>query len=314
VLVKILDKTKPFVLSPLANITIPPYRRLCSELGADITISEMTFARSLIYRNTKSIKRTLRSISEKCYGIQLLTNNTSDFAGAVEKIEDEKLADFVELNLGCPKPKIVKANLGSALLKRENLTLLRDLIKIVSENFKIPLSLKIRLGYNEETYVDVLRIAEEFNVSFVTLHARLATDSYEVKAKKDCWKKAIEAAPNVPIIANGDIRNRDEGMKFMHELGLSGIAIGRAARGNPSVFGKKQINSLSISDLYEKLIQYMKVSGYFMPLFVKTQSSDFVKRFRYATKLRRKIVTMNDLDKIVELTKEFLIHSEQCPF
>ncbi|MHA1971954.1 MAG: tRNA dihydrouridine synthase [Candidatus Hodarchaeales archaeon] len=304
-MVKILGKNKPFMLSPLANITIPPFRRICSELGADITVSEMTFARGLIYKDPKSVKRTLRAETEKCYGIQLLTNDTSDFSQACEIIEDEKLADFIDLNLGCPKAKIVNANLGSSLLKKENFKLLSEMIKLVNDNFTIPLSLKIRLGFHEETYLDILRLAEEFNVSFVTLHARLAIDTYEERVKRDRWSLAKETFPDLAIIANGDISTRDEGFEVIDTFGVDGVAIGRAARGFPHVFSNTSEN-ISISTLYLRLIKYMQQSDYYHPLFVKTHSSDFVRRFKYATKFRKKIFSMSDLDEIVQLTREFL--------
>ncbi|WP_455139449.1 tRNA-dihydrouridine synthase family protein [Candidatus Hodarchaeum mangrovi] len=299
----ILGLKNPFFLSPLANITIPPFRRLCAEIGADVTVSEMTFARGLILNQLKSLNRIQKSKHEKKFGIQLLTNNVKELIDSINIIEEQKLADFIELNLGCPKRKITNANLGAALLIPKNSRLLLNLLETGGSTTTIPFSIKMRLGFSEKTYLNILKHAEKNNIAFATLHARLAIDSYKIPINVANWNEAVQKI-TIPIIANGDIPNKEIGLKILENSKISGIAIGRAARGNPKVFNKNF--PLSLAAQYKILIQYMKDSNFFSPLYVKIQSNDFLKKFRYSSYLRNKITSMQNLEDIVSTTREAL--------
>ena len=290
------------VLSPLAGITIPPFRRLCAEFGA-ITVSEMTFARGLLYQDPKSMRRIERAEEEKKFGVQLLTNNPSDLGKTIEFLDTNKICDFVELNLGCPKPKITNAQLGADLLKRKNHSLLKDLFEIGSTTSDLPFSLKIRAGYANKVFSEVLKIAEKENIAFVTFHARLATDNYEVPVNNDYWREASEIT-TVPIIANGDVRSYNEAEGLLNQNSIAGVAIGRAARGNPQIFQKKPVNN--ILGVYDRLIAYMKGTSYFNLFNLRVQSADFIKHFRYAANARKEILTLDQPEAIIEKTRDLL--------
>jgi len=290
------------VLSPLAGITIPPFRRLCAEFGA-ITVSEMTFARGLLYQDPKSMRRIERAEEEKKFGVQLLTNNPSDLGKAIEFLDTNKICDFVELNLGCPKPKITNAQLGADLLKRKNHSLLRDLFEIGSTTSDLPFSLKIRVGYSNKVFSEVLKIAEKENIAFVTFHARLATDNYQIPVNNDYWREASKIT-NVPIIANGDICSYKEAKELLNQNFIAGVAIGRAARGNPQIFQKKP--KISILGAYDRLISYMKGTSYFNLFNLRLQSADFVKYFRYAANARKDILSLDSPEAIIKKTRDLL--------
>jgi len=290
------------VLSPLAGITIPPFRRLCAEFGA-ITVSEMTFARGLLYRDPKSMRRIERAETEKKFGVQLLTNNPSDLGKAIEFLDTNNICDFVELNLGCPKPKITNAQLGADLLKRKNHSLLRDLFEIGSTTSNLPFSLKIRAGFSDKVFSQVLKIAEKENIAFVTFHARLVSDNYQIPVNDDYWREASEIT-NIPIIANGDIRSYREADELLNQNYISGVAIGRAARGNPQIFQKRAVTN--ILDIYNRLIAYMRGTSYFNPFNLRVQSSDFIKHFRYAANARKELLALDQPEAIIEKTRDLL--------
>lgn len=301
--ISILGIRKPFVLSPLASITIPPFRRICAELGADITVSEMTFARGILYQHPKSLSRIKRSPQEKCFGIQLLTDNEKDLLETIEYIENNKLCDFIELNLGCPKAKITNAGLGSALLKKEKEKKLDSLLEIGGSVSNLPFTLKIRAGYEKKRFISVIKLAEHHNIAFITFHARLAIDNYAQAARKEYWEEA-KRETTIPIIVNGDIKNRAQGENIIEHMGVDGIAIGRAARGNPCIFSSGK--SFPMFEIYSHLIEYMKQSEYNTLSNIKIQSMDFLKRFRFAAKARQKLMMMRDPVKIINETIEFL--------
>jgi tRNA-dihydrouridine synthase B len=300
--VSVLGLKTSLILSPLAEITIPPFRRICAEFGA-LTISEMTYAKGIIYKDPKSLRRITRAETEEKYGIQLLTNSPIDLMSTIEIIESEKLSDFIELNLGCPKPKITNAKLGAALLRTKYHGLLKELMEVGSDSSKLPFTLKIRAGFDSITFNDILKIAEKTNVSFITLHARLATDTYKTPAKSDFWKQAVSSS-RVPIIANGDVKSYDHAHQIIEQYGVVGVAIGRSARGNPQIF-QKQARLLS-REVYDRLIQYMKNTEYFNLFNLRVQSADFMKHFPYAANARKNILSMNNLDEIIEYTREML--------
>ena len=299
-IIDILGHNKPLILSPLASITIPPFRSLYAELGADITVSEMTYARGIVEENSKSITRIQRSLNEKCYGIQLLTDDEDDLTKTIDYIERNKLCDFIELNLGCPKSKITNIGMGSALLKPENKKKLESLMIIGGFSSQLPFSLKIRAGYDTRNFVSVLKLADRHNIAFVTFHARLATENYSSPAQQKLWKEAKQKT-SLPIIANGDIQNQSQIASLYNQFDVDGVAIGRFARGNPQIFLKDI--EVQTDKIYDRLIEYMKESSYYTLSNVKIHSLDFLKRFHYAAKARQKIMKMKDLDKIVNETK-----------
>jgi tRNA-dihydrouridine synthase len=291
------------MLSPLASITIPPFRRICAELGADITVSEMTSARGILYKHPKSLSRIKRSSHEKCFGIQLLTNDEKDLLDTIEYLENNKLCDFIELNLGCSKAKITNVGSGSALLMKSNEKKLDSLLEIGGSVSKLPFTLKIRAGYEKKRFIPVIKLAEHHNIAFITFHARLATDNYAQSAQKKYWEET-KRETSIPLIANGDIRNRAQGETIIEQIGVDGVAIGRAARGNPCIFSRGK--SIPMTEIYSQLIDYMKQNEYFSLSNIKIQSMDFLKRFRFAAKVRQKLMMMRNPVKIINETFQIL--------
>ncbi len=305
--VSVLGLKNPLILSPLAEITIPPFRRICAEFGA-ITISEMTYAKGIIHGNPKSLRRITRSKIEENYGIQLLTNDPEDLTKTIELIEREKLSDFIELNLGCPKPKITKAGLGASLLTHKNRILLKELLEIGSSCTNLPFSIKIRAGFDNITFPEIIKIAESANISFITLHSRLAIDHYQVPAKWEYWKQAVKAT-SIPIVANGDINSYMQAIDIFNQFGVKGVAIGRSARGRPQIFQRSSM--MTSHDIYKRLILYMRNSEYFNLFNLRVQSADFLKHFRYAANSRKQILSMNDEEEIIDFTQELLLKLQE---
>ncbi|MHA2052333.1 MAG: tRNA-dihydrouridine synthase family protein [Candidatus Hodarchaeales archaeon] len=300
--VPLLGLKNPMILSPLADITIPPFRRICAEFGA-ITVSEMTFAKGLLNSDPKSVRRITRSSSEFLYGIQLLTNSLTDLKKTISLIQSKEICDFIELNVGCPKQKITDLNLGAGLLKYKNLPLLKKLVEEATSVAEIPFSLKIRAGFEKESFLQVFNIAEKANVSFITFHARLAKDTYQTSVRKEYWDQ-ITSDYAIPVIVNGDIHSYSDAQTLIKDYHIDGTAIGRAARGNPQIFASHP--KLPKWKVYELLISYMKGTTYFNLFNLRLQSSDFLKNFRYSATARKQLLKMKEPKKIIEYTREFL--------
>jgi tRNA-dihydrouridine synthase len=300
--VSVLGLKNPLILSPLAEITIPPFRRICAEFGA-VTVSEMTYVKGLLYNDPKSVRRISRAKTEKKFGIQLLTNCPSDLGKTVELIEKNHWADFIELNLGCPKPKITNADLGAKLLAPKFRKKLNELLEIGASSSKLPFSIKIRLGYEKKSFLEVINLAETANIAFITLHARLATENFLNPANWEFWREAVENS-SIPIIANGDIKSYDQATEIIADYGVKGAAIGRSARGNPQIFRKK--SKMSPLDVYDRLISYMRNSPYFNLFNLRVQSADFLKQFKFAAGARKQILTLSNTEEIIDYTRDKL--------
>lgn len=265
----------------------------------------MSYARGLLNRDPETLNKISRAKNEKVFGIQLLTNNEKDLTDAIQQIEKYKLSDFIDLNLGCSKTKITKFKLGAALLKPTNHDLLKNLIEIGGTTSTLPFSLKIRAGFETKTFPSVIKIAERYNISFITLHARLAVDTYAKEAQKSYWEEAVNES-SIPIVANGDIKNLSEAKNIIQTYNVISVAIGRAARINPQIFQ----NNFKIPPIavYNKLITYMKEEGCLKLQQVKIHSTGFLKEFSHASDARYEINRLNNAADIIELTRKYLLN------
>lgn len=236
-----LDLTTPVVLAPMAGITNAAFRLLCREQGAGLFVSEMVTARALVERNEETLRMIVPGEGESPRSVQLYATEPNDLARAVEMIGRENLADHIDLNFGCPVPKVTRKGGGAALPYKRRL--FSELVKAAVDNaakYKIPVTVKMRVGIdsNHETYLDAGMIAAKLGVAWVALHARTAEQFYEGKSD---WSKIANLVEHlkptgVPVLGNGDIWSGNDGLRMMKETGCAGVVVGRGCLGRPWLF------------------------------------------------------------------------------
>ncbi|HEX3680502.1 MAG TPA: tRNA dihydrouridine synthase DusB [Galbitalea sp.] len=233
-----LDLDVPVVLAPMAGITNTAFRRLCREYGAGLYVSEMITSRALVERTPESMRLIRHHESETTRSIQLYGVDPKTVAAAVMMLVAEDRADHIDLNFGCPVPKVTRKGGGAALPWKTDL--FRDIVEgAVKSAGDIPLTIKMRKGIDAEhlTYLEAGRIAEGAGVASIALHARTAAEFYSGTADWSAIEKLKNAVTSVPVLGNGDIWSADDALRMMRETGADGVVVGRGCLGRPWLFG-----------------------------------------------------------------------------
>lgn len=230
----------PVVLSPMAGITNWPFRVLCRKYGLDgLYVAEMITARALIAKNPKALRLCRFAPSEKPRSLQLYGVNPSIVEQAAQMIVDNDMADHVDLNFGCPVPKVTRRGGGSALPWKMDLLqeILHRVVRIC-EPAGIPVTAKFRVGidHEHETFLEAGHIAQEEGCAAVTLHARTTAEYYGGHSDWSRIGELVEAL-SIPVFGNGDIWGAHDALAMVRETGCAGVAIGRGCQGRPWIFG-----------------------------------------------------------------------------
>lgn len=233
-----IELDAPVVLAPMAGITNTAFRRLCREYGAGLYVSEMITTRALVERNATTMRLITHHESETPRSIQLYGVDPATTEAAVRLLVEEDRADHIDLNFGCPVPKVTRKGGGAALPWK--LGLFRDIVtRAARAAGDIPLTVKMRKGIDADhlTYLDAGRIAEDAGVAAVALHARTASEFYSGEADWSAIAALKEAVTSVPVLGNGDIWSADDAVRMMAETGCDGVVVGRGCLGRPWLFG-----------------------------------------------------------------------------
>ncbi|KJL39786.1 tRNA dihydrouridine synthase DusB [Microbacterium sp. BE35] len=233
-----IELDAPVVLAPMAGITNTAFRRLCREYGAGLYVSEMITTRALVERNATTMRLITHHESETPRSIQLYGVDPATTEAAVRLLVEEDRADHIDLNFGCPVPKVTRKGGGAALPWK--LGLFRDIVtRAARAAGDIPLTVKMRKGIDADhlTYLDAGRIAEDAGVAAVALHARTASEFYSGQADWSAIARLKEAVTGVPVLGNGDIWSADDAARMMDETGCDGVVVGRGCLGRPWLFG-----------------------------------------------------------------------------
>lgn len=224
----------PFVLAPMAGITDLPFRELCKEQGAGLLYTEMVSAKAISYRNRNTIPLMEISPGENPVALQIFGSEPELMAEVAKSIEDQPF-DILDINMGCPVPKVVNNGEGSALLK--NPELIRKIVSAVSRAIKKPVTVKMRAGFEGEDVdpVETAKIMEDSGAAAIAVHGRTRQQYYSGKADWDTIRK-IKEAVSVPVIGNGDVDSPKKAEAMLKETGCDAVMIGRAVRGNPWIF------------------------------------------------------------------------------
>ncbi|WP_190820342.1 tRNA dihydrouridine synthase DusB [Saccharopolyspora pogona] len=229
----------PVVLAPMAGITNVAFRRLCREYGAGLYVCEMITSRALVERHPKTLEMITFDADEHPRSMQLYGVDPVTMGKAVQMIVDENLADHVDMNFGCPVPKVTRKGGGSALPYKRRLY--ADIVSAAvraAEPAGIPVTVKFRIGIDDDhiTYLDAGRLAEENGAAAVALHGRTAAQRYSGTADWSAIARLKEHVRTIPVLGNGDIFSAGDALRMMAETGCDGVVVGRGCLGRPWLF------------------------------------------------------------------------------
>ncbi len=224
------------ILAPMAGVTDLPFRLLCKEQGAGLICTEMISAKAIHFKNKNTESLMEIDERERPVSLQLFGSDPDLMADIAAQIEHRNF-DILDINMGCPVPKVVNNGEGSALMK--NPRLIHEIIRKVSGAIKKPVTVKFRKGFTEDCVnaVEIARIAQDAGAAAVAVHGRTREQYYSGKADWDIIRQVKEAV-SIPVIGNGDVDSPEKAKQMQQETGCDGIMIGRAVRGNPWLFSR----------------------------------------------------------------------------
>ncbi len=310
-----IDQTtlkSPTVLAPMAGITDSSYRQLASSFGAGMVVSEMISAKALYYGDKKTIELTKIEDLECPTALQIFGSDPKIMGRAAAFLSKDPNVDFIDINMGCPAPKIVKNGDGSALMKKPKLAY--EVMRETVQASRVPVTVKFRLGWDEKSKnaAELIELAQTAGVSAITVHGRTREMYYSGKADWNQLKQLRELC-EIPFIANGDVFTPEDGKHLLEYTKADAIAIGRGAIGNPWIF--TQIDELfetgqyrvpDFDEVIDVMIKHLMMSveqkgerrGI---LEMRKPMAHYIKGMKGAKKVRDQMNRTTNLEELLEL-------------
>jgi tRNA-dihydrouridine synthase B len=251
-----LDFSKPlFALAPLAGFTDLPFRSVVKKFGADLTVSEMISSNALAFKSKRTFKMLEKNELETPYSIQIAGSDLKVVAQAVELLNEREGIDIIDLNCGCPAPKIVNNLQGSSLLT-DLPQMAKTIATIKKYSNKEYTSVKMRLGFNEKNHVTQAKLCEDNGADYIAVHGRTRAGKYKVAVDYDALKEVVEAV-DIPVLVNGDIDSPQKAKWVLEHTGAAGVMVGRGAVGRPWMFQlmKNHIDGIGSAEVTSSLVQ-----------------------------------------------------------
>jgi tRNA-dihydrouridine synthase B len=303
-----------YVLAPLAGFTDLPLRSVVKKFGADLTVSEMLSSNALAHGSQKTLHMLQKSPLEDPYSVQIAGADTEIVRQAVEILNEQEGIDIIDLNCGCPVPKVVGHGSGSSLLL--DLPLMGNIIKTIKDTSnKSMTSVKIRLGFEEKNHVDIAKIVEDSGADFLAVHGRTRAGKFKAPVDYDAIAE-IKKAVKIPVIANGDIDSYEKAKWVLEHTSADGVMIGRGAVGAPWIFHQLKTGSEDIAlslkheiimEHYDKMIEFYGAHGVAM---FRKHTHTYSKGYRGASALRNQVNTIVDIQEYRNVIDEFFKNSE----
>jgi len=305
-------------LAPMAGYTEPIFRGLCREYGAAFVVTELVSSEGLVRGSERTNRYLEYEEHERPIGMQLFGSDPRAMGEAASILSDLR-PDFIDINMGCPVPKVVTREAGAALLRDKRL--LSDLARAVVEGSRVPVTAKIRSGWDRDS-ADVERIGETLEragVAAVAIHARTRAEGFSGQAN---WGdiRRLKQAVSVPVIGNGDVRTAGLARRMLEETGCDGVLVGRGAVGNPWIFREtralletgREIPRPSRTEVVDLAIEHLRRSiarkGLPRGLFeMRKTLAAYVRGFPHAALLRPRLFAENDAHRVVELLEEYRV-------
>ncbi len=317
--IKELEFKNNVVLAPMAGICNSAYRTIIKDMGCGLIFAEMVSDKAITFKSKKTIDMLYMTDYERPIAQQIFGSDKESFVEAAKFIYENMKPDIIDINMGCPVPKVaVHAQAGSALLK--NPQKVEEIVKAVVESVPIPVTVKIRSGWDDKTInaVEIAKIIEKAGASAITVHPRTRAQGYSGKANWEIIKKVKEAV-KIPVIGNGDIKNCYDAKRMIEETNCDAVMIGRGVLGNPWLI-KECIDYLDNNKAPDKISvdEKIKMIKHHLDLLRKTKNDKlalleirshatwYLKGINNSSVLRTEICKASSIDQIIELVDKFV--------
>ena len=305
------------VMAPMAGISNSAYRRICKEMGCGLIYAEMVSDKAISYNNKKTIDMLYMQDEERPIAQQIFGCDVDSFVYAAKYIEEHMKPDIIDINMGCPVPKVaVRSQAGSALLK--NPEKIFDIVHSVVSAVKVPVTVKIRSGwdFNHINAVEVAKVIEKAGASAICVHPRTRSQGYSGKAD---WSiiKAVKEAVSIPVIGNGDIKKPEDVKRMLDETNCDAVMIGRGLLGNPwliknslNYMENKPLISISLNDRVDMCLKHLSYlnslkSEKIACMEIRNHISWYFKGIKGANELKNKVYQTSNIHDIISILNEF---------
>ena len=298
------------ILAPMAGITDLPFRVICKKFGPALVCTEMVSSKA-IFHNDANTKRLMKiEKKERPVSVQIFGSDEESMEVATKYVNE--IADIIDINMGCPAPKVVKNGDGSKLLL--DLENAEKIIQTVVKNAKVPVTLKFRKGWDNEHIVacELAKIAEKNGISAITIHGRTRSEFYSGKADWEIIKRVKESV-NIPVIANGDIVDEKSALNAFKETNADGIMIGRAAVGNPWIFRNiiyflqtgEKLNTVNPKEKLDIIKEHLNLEAI---REMRKHISAYTKNLKDSSKFRVEMNKIEDKQKLINLLEDYFMN------
>lgn len=304
------------ILAPLAGYTNKVYRNMCRDSGASLAYTEMISSKGLLFENDKTIDMAMCDLDNGYTSVQLFGYDIDEMVKAAKMVEERCKCDIIDINMGCPVKKVIKSQSGAYAMTDEEHS--HELVKAITKNVKIPVTVKIRLGWdhNNINCVRFAKLMEEAGASAIAIHGRCKSDMYTGKINLE-YIKQVKEAINIPVIGNGDIKNYEDAKRFFDETGVDALMIGRGSFGNPWIFEeilagfsgieyKKKTLDEKLDFLKKKVEELIELKGeYIAILEMRTMASWYVKGYQNVKEFREKVTSVKTKEELFDCINWF---------
>ena len=312
-----IEIKNPIFLAPMAGVTDRPFRLICKEFGAGFMYTEFVSANGIIRENQKTLDMIRFTEVERPLGVQIFGDNPIILGKSANMISEKFKPDLIDINFGCPVPKIANIGAGSGALK--DISLMKKIVQeVINNSNNIPITVKMRAGWDKDSIIstDAGMMLEDIGVKAITLHPRTRSQSFKGKSNWNLIKE-LKASVSIPVIGNGDIKNSEDAIKMFNETKCDAIMVARAVLGNPWIL--KSIKNKLIGE-NDKAITYQDridvCKKHFNLLledknekvcinYTKKHFNWYLKNFPGASKIRRLFMKVKTIDEIKQLLSEF---------